>query len=142
MNVGKVIAKTAGLAGLAMISYDAHTEGKRQSSVSQYSSKADSLADSYYNTMQQDTPSTIVSKYKKWLFNMNTDETISGFFTGIGGYFKGFFNMAAQNVVPLALSLGTLAKSSLIAKGSALGLLGYALIYGIQNSGFSSEGKF
>src|SRR5574344_495080 len=141
INVGKILARTAGVTGLALIGYDSHNAGKLQAQATQGSIKADSLADSYVNTMGQDTPSTLTTRYKKWLFNINTDETMTDFFTGIAGYFKGVFNMAAQNVIPLALACGTFFKSGIIAKGSAIGLLGYGLLYAIQNAGLTDSKK-
>lgn len=141
MNVGKILAKTAGIAGLTLIGIDAHNAGKMQAMSTQNSIKASSLEDSYVNTMTQDSPSSVVSGYKKFLFRLNTDEVITDFFTGIGGYFKGACSMLIQNVLPLGLALGSFAKKGIIGKGSALGLLAYGLVYGIQNSGFTDSKK-
>ncbi|MBP7211692.1 hypothetical protein KBA27_02550 [bacterium] len=138
MNIGNVLAKTAGVATLGIIAYDAHHNGKHQSMVTQESYKASSLTDSYLNTMEQESPSIVVSKYKKGLFNVNSDENVTGFFTGIAGYTKGFVKMLAKDVVPLCLALGTFAKPGVISKGSAFGLLGYGIICGIQNSGLTN----
>jgi len=57
------------------------------------------------------------------------DENLSGFFTGIGGYVKGFTSMLVTNIVPAALSVGAILTKGLASKLCGAGLLAYGGIF-------------
>lgn len=133
-KVTSVLAKTAGAAGLALVVYDSHAAGKIEAPKSEKYSKAQGLTENYLNDMKQETPSGVQSIIKKRIFNFNADENISSFFTNTGGYLKGFSSMLVQNVVPLALSVATLLTRGKVSKFFGLGLVGYGVIFLLQEA--------
>lgn len=128
LKVTNILTKTAGAAGLALIAYDSHKAGKLESASFQKQVKAETLKDTYVNSMTLNSPSTIQAGLKKKIFNISADENISGFFTGIAGYIKGVASMAVDSVVPLALSAGAVIKNPL-SKVCGIGLLAYGGIF-------------
>ncbi len=56
--------------------------------------------------MQQ--PDGIADGARKWLFKADMDHNIRQPFHFIGGYVKGFFTSLANNIIPLALGVGTI----------------------------------
>ena len=129
MSVSGVIAKGIGAVGLGLVLYDSHTLGKIESSSYQKKSAANMVAGPFANTMMQDSPSILESRAKKGFSNFMMDENMSGFFTGIAGYFKGVGSMLVSHIVPLALSVGTLATRGLTSKVLGFGLLAYGVIF-------------
>lgn len=135
INIPNIVTKGVGAAALGLVLYDSHTLGKIESSAYQKDSKANSLVKSYATTMMQEKPSIVESNLKRGIFNLRLQETVSDFFTGIIGYVKGFTSMAVSNVIPLALSVGTLATKGLLSKCFGAGLLGYGAIF-VAQEGF------
>jgi len=136
MNAGTInfITKGVGAVGLGLVLYDAHTLGKIESVATRDDTKAKSLVNNYADNLSLDKPSIVKSNVKKGLFNMNLEENLTGFFTGIGGYVKGFSSMLVSHVIPLTLALGTvLAPKELakgwVSKGFGIGLLAYGGIF-------------
>ena len=131
MSVSGVIAKGIGAVGLGLVLYDAHTLGKIESSSYQKKCAANLVAGPFANTMMQESPSILESKAKKGFSNYMMEENMSGFFTSIGGYFKGVGSMLVSHVVPLALSIGALAtpRNSFASKAFGFGLLAYGAIF-------------
>lgn len=122
-DFNKVLAKGVGVAGLGAVLYDAHQYGKIQAQTSGKNQLADSACDAYVDSRTLNSTSTIESK----LQNLRLDAEMKGnIFGGIRkgfaqakGYVKGAMTSLAENIIPLALSAGTL-----ITKGSASKVLG------------------
>jgi len=129
MGVTNVLAKTVGVIGLGLAAYDSHRAGEMESRAYTKKLKAGSLTDQFVDDMRLDSPSTIKSGVKRSLFNYNLDENLSGFFTGIGGYVKGFTSMLVTNIVPAALSVGAILTKGLASKLCGAGLLAYGGIF-------------
>lgn len=129
MGVVNVLAKTAGVIGLGLIGYDSHRAGEIESRAYAKNIKAGALSERFVDDMKLDSPSTVKSEVKKGLFNYGLDENLSGFFTGIGGYLKGFTTMAVSNIVPAALSLGAVLTKGLASRLCGAGLVAYGGIF-------------
>lgn len=129
MNVSNVVAKTVGVIGLGLIGYDSHCAGKMVASSYTKNTKATSLSERYMDDMKLDSPSTVKAGVKKGLFNFSLDENLSGFFTSIAGYAKGFGTMAVGNFIPVGLSLGAVFTKGLFSKVCGAGLLAYGGIF-------------
>lgn len=132
-SVSNIITKGIGIAALGLVVYDSHTHGKIESATYQKQVRASSMNDAYMNTLSQDTPSVVQSKFKKFIFQLRADENISDFFTGIAGYFKGIAKMTISNALPLALATGAIISKGKMSLAFGLGLLGYGAIYTLQN---------
>lgn len=134
MNVTNILTKTLGYGALALIAYDSHTLGKIEASSLPQHIKAEELSNSYMHNLSQGTPSVVQSKLKETIFKLRVNENISSFFTGIYGYAKGFGKMLINNVLPLALAVGTVCTKGIFSKVFGAGLLAYGGIYLIQNA--------
>lgn len=134
LTVTGVLAKAAGVAGLGMVAYDAHTSGQIEAPRSQKSLKADNLTEHYLNDMKLESPSKVQSEMKKRIFNFYADENISSFFSNIGGYVKGLSTSVVQNVIPLGLSVGAIFTKGLLSKGFGIGLAAYGGIFLLQEA--------
>lgn len=136
-SAGNIITKTIGAGGLGLVLYDAHCAAKIRSKVFEKNHKSENLEKNLYNTMSLDSPSVVKAATKKRIFKYFVDENISGFFTSIFGYAKGFGSMLVSDVIPLALALGTLlmpskGKLGIFSKMFGAGLLAYGGIYILQ----------
>lgn len=122
-NYGKYLAKTAGVAALGLVGYDAHNYGKLQSDVCAQSRDANVSMDLYENSQRLDSPSLIKGKMKEKIFKYELGSNFLGFFNAGIGYFKGLGSMLVDNVIPLGLGLtALLAKNKKIACGSGIAL--------------------
>ena len=133
MDVTRILTKTVGVVGLGLIGYDAHVAGKIESSSYQKRCTADGVTRAYENTMKLENPSVVEAKGKTAFFNYQLENNLSDFFTGIAGYLKGAGSMLVGNVIPLALSAGTVFTKGLASKACGIGLLAYGGIFFIQN---------
>ncbi len=140
-NPSKLITGAIGLAGLGVVTYDAHNLGKIQSDL--YASEQDAKWTQYFlnNDMYVSQMSRTEEKIRNWALNVELNRGLRRFFSAPSGYTKGFFTMLVSHVVPLALSVGAIFGKGGVAKGSAAGLVGYGIykaartIFGIGTPG-------
>lgn len=146
MSISNVLAKTAGIIGLGLVAYDSHKVGQHHSITTANNIKANNITNRYLDNVKLDSSSFVENGMQKGIFKYSLDENISTFFTGIGGYFKGFTSMLVSNVIPFGLALGAFLGGGLkgqgiggkISKFSGIGLLAYgamALAQGIFGIG-------
>lgn len=126
------LTKSVGVAGLGLIAYDAHHAGKIYAPMYEKNHKAEQLSERYLDELKLDSPSVVKEATKKRIFRFFIDENISGFFTTIGGYCKGFGSMLVDNIAPLALAGGTFIGKGIFSKLCGAGLLAYGGIFLLQ----------
>lgn len=119
MSITNVLAKTAGIIGLGLVAYDSHKVGQYQSATHANNVKANGITNRYLDNVKLDSPSFVENGIQKGVFKYSLDERISTFFTGIGGYVKGFSSMMVSNVIPFGLALGAFLGGGL--KGNGIG---------------------
>lgn len=125
-----VLAKTAGIAGLAYVAYDSHKAARVEATKVQKDMKSESIEDHYLSDMKLDSPSVVKSNIKKRITEFSLDENISSPFTAAAGYVKGFSSMLVNNVVPLGLSAGALiAPKGILSRLFGIGLVVYGGIF-------------
>ncbi len=128
-NYGKYLAKAAGAAAVGMVAYDAHVIGKLRADTYSQSKEADRTASLATNTLYLTEPSTIQTKVKKKIFNLELENNFFNFFNSAIGYFSGLGEMLISGVVPLGLGITALLASpknhGKICKGAGIGLLAY-----------------
>lgn len=128
-NYGKYLAKTAGAATVGMVAYDAHVIGKLKADTYSQTAEANRTASAANNTLYLTEPSTIQTKIKKKIFNIELENNFLNFFNSAAGYFSGVGDMLVAGVVPLGLGLTALLASAKkhgkICKGAGIGLLAY-----------------
>lgn len=132
MTIGNILAKGSGLAGLGVIAYDAHQYGKIKAKIAGKNQQASSALDSYMDTTQLNSTSTIMNKIQNKRHSLEMDgKLLSGprnFFSRAKGYIKGVAESLASNVVPLALTAGTLLTKGKISQGFGIGLAAYGAV--------------
>lgn len=128
-NYGKYLAKAAGAAAVGMVAYDAHILGKLRADTYSQSKESDRTATWANNTLYLTEPSTIQTKVKKKIFNLELEDNFFNFFNSAIGYFSGLGEMLVSGVVPLGLGITALLASpknhGKLCKGAGIGLLAY-----------------
>ena len=132
-KTGTILAKTAGIAGLGMVAYDAHVIGRLNADV--YASERDASATSHYvnNTLYSTNMSSIQDGIKQKALDMQLDQGWRRFFNSGIGYVKGFTSMLTEHVVPFGLGLATLLTKGKASKICAGGLGIYAAYELVRN---------
>lgn len=125
-NIGTLAARATGLAALGMVAYDAHVVGKLGADTYSQSNEADRLASAANNVSKLDSPSAVMGKVKKKIFNFQVENNIFMPFEAAIGYCKSFGYSCFQSIIPLGLGITALFGAGKKVPGfSALGLLLY-----------------
>ena len=133
LNVANFITKSVGVAALGMVLYDSHVAGTLEAPKYAKNHKAESLEEHFLNEQKLDSPSIIQATVKKSIFRHQVDENLSGFFTSIIGYAKGFGSMIVKNFLPLALATGAIVGGKgIFSKFCGAGLVAYGGIFLLQ----------
>ena len=121
-----------------MVAYDCHTAAKIEAYAHEKNTKAEEITSRYLDDQKMESPSVVRQKAKEGLFHYFLDENVSGFFTSIAGYAKGFTSMLVSNVIPFALAAGTLmgkkGTKQIFSKFCGVGLLAYGGIFLAQEA--------
>lgn len=128
-KISGALAKTAGVAGLVAVGYDAHHRAKTSSVMYEQNHKSNTIAKDYMNLMKLDSSSEVKNAVNKRIFNFKMDNNIDSFFGSIKGYCKGFGSMLVDHVLPLGLSLGAVLTKGALSKTFGLGLAVYGTCY-------------
>ena len=142
MNIkaSQLIAKSVGVTGLGMVLYDSHNLGKIEAAAHQKKCGANTTSMAFENTLSLNNPSIVEDKVKKGISRFVMDEGILEFWDGLVGYTKGFSNMLTTHVIPLGLSVATLATKGTASKVFGYGLLTYGSIFMLREfAGFFKE---
>lgn len=133
-DFNKVLAKGVGVAGLGAVLYDAHQYGKIQARTSGKNQLADSACDAYMGSTTLNSTSTIDSKLQDLRFKAEMNGSVFGGirkgFAQAKGYVKGALTSLAENIIPLALSAGTLITSGPVSKACAAATALYGAVRG------------
>ena len=133
------VAKTAGLAGLAAIAYDAHKLGQIRASEYRKDAIGASGVDAYIDSKSLDRPSALMSKIQDARFNAEMHgklfNGVRNAFNSVKGYVKGLGESLVSNVVPLALSAVSIMAKGKLSKGAAIGLTAYGA-YDVAKNAF------
>lgn len=128
-NYGKYLAKTAGAVAVGLVAYDAHVLGKLRADTYSQSREANRTASAANNMLYLSEPSTVQSKVKKKLFNLELENNFLNLYNSAAGYFKGFGDMLISGVLPLGLGmtalLASVKKHGKICKAAGIGLVAY-----------------
>jgi hypothetical protein len=119
--VPKILAAAAGGVLTATKVYDAHTYGAMKGNVYAQTGDAEALTKNMLNMNMLEQPDVLGNGAKKLWFRNDMSWNARQPFNFIGGYVKGFGTMVVNNIVPIALGVGTMiaAKKLNIAKTAA-----------------------
>lgn len=142
MGISGILTQAVGIIGLGLVGYDSHKTAMFNSAMTTKEAKSNSLTRNYMEDLSIDSPSVVKQRVREGLFRFNLEENVSGFFTSIFGYVKGFVTMVMHNIIPTALALGALIKnpaSKLCAAGLVLfgGMCLFQEIFGTGKAGMT-----
>ena len=138
--MANIVCKTAGVAGMSAILYDAYSVGKVQSKRVSEDMEADHYLKIHSSTRTLSTESEVQNAIQKKVadFRMNTPFISTA--GNIKGFTKGFFDSLGDNIIPAACASVALAAKGLAAKIGAWGLAAYGL-YIVAKEGFGFTKK-
>ncbi len=134
-TLAKIVCKTAGIAGLSAVVYDAYTVGKDTSRRISQLETADHFirVHSATRTLSFENPSKEAVQKKVKDFRM--DSPIWSIFGRIKGFAEGVLESLADNIIPASFASLALAGKGFFAKLGAWGLAGYG-VYTVMKEGF------
>lgn len=106
--VGKYAIKAAGLAGVGLLTYDAHKKGVRHGEIKKNQKNFEALDYYYENSRNLPTGSHVNMKLKDKLFKWELRNNFRGFINKGKGYLGGFASMVTDDLVPWALSIAAI----------------------------------
>ncbi len=138
--MANIACKTAGIAGMSAILYDAYTHGKKHSKIAAENAKADHYLKIHSDTRTLSTESHLNNAVQKKVAELRMNTPIVSTIGSIKGFTGGFLDTLADNIIPVAFSSVALAAKGIAAKISAGGVVVYAL-YQIAKEGFGYTKK-
>ena len=135
VSVGKIITKTAGVAGLGLALYDASMCAKLSGRHGAIKNQADYLEKAYYNSRTIDNISANSNRIRQKTFDLETWNPLPSFFGKIKGGIKGFFYSLAVNMPLVVASCFAVASKGVMSTVGAIGI-GLGLIYNVARNGF------
>ena len=134
-NIAGLAARTTGLAAIGMTCYDAHVMGKLEADTYSQSNESARLTAAADNLNYMESPSVVLGKVKKKIFNFQVDNSFLMPFEAVYGYMRGFASSCVDKAIPLTMGLFALIGGKITSKLSAFGLMLYAG-YKVLHEGF------
>ncbi len=128
VSVANIACKTAGIAGMSAIVYDAYAHAKHHSAVDAEELSADVFENAIAATRTNADASHVTGVMQKKLTNLRMHNPIIPVIGKIKGFVSGFFGSLADNIVPTVLSAIALGGRGFMQKAGAIGLVGYTLL--------------
>lgn len=138
--MANIVCKTAGVAGMSAILYDAYSVGKIESKRVSEDMEAEHYLKIHESTRTLSTESEVQNAIQKKVadFRMNTPFISAA--GSVKGFAKGFFDSLGENIIPAACASVALAAKGVAAKIGAWGLAAYGL-YIVAKEGFGFTKK-
>lgn len=133
--VANIACKTAGIAGLSAMVYDANKKANMFAKVGEQKATADTFEQVVATKRTMGTASATTNVLQQKVSDFRTSNPIVPFFGKINGYIKGFLKSAGDNIIPVTLSAVALGGGKKWQKAGAWGLAGY-LVYMVLKEGF------
>lgn len=138
--MANIVCKTAGVAGMSAILYDAYSVGKVESKRVSEDMEADHYLKIHANTRTLSNESEVQNAIQKKVANFRMNTPFISAAGSIKGFTKGFFNSLGENIIPAAFASIALAAKGITAKIGAWGLAAYGL-YIVAKEGFGFTKK-
>jgi hypothetical protein len=135
INAANIICKTAGIAGMSAVVYDACANAKHHAHVGREEAAADLYERAFAAERTTTNQSHVTSGMQKRVSNMRMRNPILPFFGGIKGWTEGFVHTLGDNFVPVVFASLALAAKGAWQKAGAWGLAGVA-VFKILREGF------
>ena len=133
--MANIICKTAGVAGISAVAYDAYKVGSRHSHHGSEQASADYFEKIVAAERTSSTESDVSNALQKKVADFRMSNPIIPFFGKVKGFCSGMIESLGNNIIPVAFSSMALAGKGFFAKLGAYGLAGYAG-YKVLHEGF------
>ena len=124
--IANIVCKTAGVAGISAVLYDAYNVGNRHSHHMSEQVSADYFEKIVDAKRTSSSESDVTNAMQKKIADLRMNNPIIPFFGKIKGFCSGALESMGNNIVPVALSSMAIAGKGFFAKLGAYGLGGYA----------------
>ena len=132
--VANIVCKTAGIAGISAVTYDAFAMAKHHADAATTGVSADVFEKAIAAERSNSTASALTGTMQKKVADLRMKNPIVPIFGKIKGFLEGFLSSLGDNIIPTTLSAVAMASKGAIQKAGAWGLA----IYGAYH--FAKEG--
>lgn len=135
VNVANIVCKTAGIAGLGFVVYDAYSIAKHHSSTASAEASADIFEKTVAAQRSNSSASYATSAMQSKVADFRMKNPIVPMFAKISGFISGFISSLGDNFIPAGLSAAAIGAKGTFQKAGAWGLGIYG-VYQIFKEGF------
>lgn len=133
--IANIVCKTAGVAGMSAVLYDAYASAKHHSAAGASNISADVYQSAVAAQRSNASESHITGKMQKKIADMRMQNPIIPMVGKTKGFIEGFIGSLGDNIVPISFSALALAAKGFMQKAGAWGLAAYAA-YQVAKEGF------
>ena len=135
VNVANIVCKTAGIAGLSAVAYDAYAMAKHHANAASAEMSADVFEKAVAAQRSNSTASHLTGVMQDKVADFRMKNPIVPIFGKVKGFVDGFFISLADNIIPTALSAIALGTKGAFQKAGGWGLAIYG-VYQLAKEGF------
>ena len=135
VNIANIVCKTAGIAGLTAVTYDALAMAKHHSAASAAELSADTFESAIAAQRSNSSASHLTGAMQNKVAEFRMKNPIVPIFGKIKGYIQGFLSSLGDNIIPVTFSAVALGTKGKLQKAGAWGL-GIFGVYQIAKEGF------
>ena len=135
VNVANIVCKTAGIAGLSAVTYDAIAMAKHHANAGAAEASADVFEKVVAAERSNNTASHLTGAMQEKVADWRIKNPIVPIFGKLKGYIEGTLSSLGDNIVPVCLSAVALTTKGFMQKAGAWGLAIYGT-YQIAKEGF------
>ncbi len=135
VSVANIVCKTAGVAGLSLVTYDAYAMAKHHAEVGSSEASADLFMKTVASERTNSSASYVSSAMQNKIADLRTSNPIIPIFGKVKGFVSGFLGTLGDNILPIVFSSLALASKGFTQKAGAWGLGIYGA-YLVAKEGF------
>ena len=120
--ISNIVCKTAGIAGLSLVAYDALAMAKHHANAESASISADVFESVVAAERSNSSASAATNAMQKGVADFRMTNPIVPLVGKVKGYIQGFFSSLGDNIIPVTLSSIALASKGALQKAGAWGL--------------------
>lgn len=135
VNVANIVCKTAGIAGLSAVTYDAYAMAKHHADASTTELSADVFEKAVAANRSNSQASYVSGAMQNKIADLRMKNPIVPIVGKFKGFISGFFSSLGDNIIPISFSALALASKGFFQKAGAWGLGIYA-VYQLAKEGF------
>ena len=122
VSVANILCKTAGIAGLSVVTYDALAMAQHHASAETSKLSADTFESVIAAKRSNSTASAFTNAMQEKVGDIRMKNPVVPLFGKVKGFIEGFFSSLGDNIIPVALSSIALGTKGMLQKAGAWGL--------------------